>query len=79
MLGCWQQQVGAGTLLRHAADASACAAHSGARVKVEGGQQCLLCMAHVAGGAGQSWRGGSGTASLAAHGLLLLTMAGCLG
>ncbi len=52
MLGRWQQRVGDGTSLRLAADALACAARSGARVKVRGGQQRLLCIAHVAGSAG---------------------------
>jgi hypothetical protein len=79
MLGRWQQRVGVGTLLRLAADASACAARSGARVKVGGGQQHSLHTAHVAGSAGQSCGEGSGAASLEALGLLLLAMAGCWG
>jgi hypothetical protein len=66
MLGRWQQQVGVGTLLRLAADASARTARSGARVKVGGGQQRLLRMAHVAGSAGQSCGEGSGAALLEA-------------
>jgi hypothetical protein len=80
MLGRWQQRVGVVTSLRLAADASARAAHSGARVKVGGGQQGLLCMAHVAGSAGQSCGEGSGAAALLeALGLLLLAIAGCWG
>jgi hypothetical protein len=51
MLGPWQRQVDVGTSLRRAADTSAHAAHSGARVKMEGGQRRLLHTAHVAGGA----------------------------
>jgi hypothetical protein len=79
MLGHWQRRVGVGTSLRLATDALACAAHSGARVKVGGGQQRLLCMAHFAGSAGQSCGEGSGTALLEALGLLLSTIAGCWG
>ena len=71
--------MGVGTSLRLAADASARAAHSGARVKVGGGQQCSLCAAHLAGGAGQSCGEGSGAALLAALGLFLLAIAGCWG
>jgi hypothetical protein len=70
MLGRWQQRVGVGTSLRLAADASAHAARLGARVKVGGGQQRLLCMAHVAGSAGQSCGEGSGAALLEGLGLL---------
>jgi hypothetical protein len=58
---------------------SAHAACSGARVKVGGGQQCLLCTAHVAGGTGQSCGEGSDTALLAALGLLSSAMTGCWG
>ncbi len=76
MLGRWQQQVGVGTSLRLAADASARAARSGARAKVGGGQQRSLHMAHVAGSAGQSCGEGSGAALLEALGLLLLVIAG---
>ncbi len=52
MLGNWQQRVGVETLLRMAADASAHATRSGARVKVGSGQQDSLCMAHIVGSAG---------------------------
>jgi hypothetical protein len=79
MMGRWQQQVGIGTSLRLAADALARAARLGARVKVGGGQQRSLCMAHVAGGAGQSCGEGSSAALLAVLGLLLLAIAGCWG
>jgi hypothetical protein len=71
--------VGVGTSLRLAADASARAAHLGARVKVGGGQQRLLCTAHIVGSAGQRCGEGSGTASLEALGLLLSAIAGCWG
>jgi hypothetical protein len=57
MLGRWQQQVGVGTLLRRAACTLAHIAHSGARVKVGGGQRCLLWTALITGCAGQSWGG----------------------
>ncbi len=66
-------------LLRKAADALARAARSGARVKVGGGQQHSLRTACVAGGAGRSFREGSGVALLAAFGLLSSAMAGCWG
>jgi hypothetical protein len=79
MLGHWQQQVGVGTSLRMAADVLAHAADSGARVKVGSGQQCSLCMAHVAGSAGQSCGEGNGAALLEALGLLLLDVAGFWG
>ncbi len=79
MLGRWQQRVGAGTSLRMAADASACAARSGARVKVGGGQQRSLRTAHVAGSAGQCCGEGSGAALLEAPGLLLSDVAGYWG
>jgi hypothetical protein len=79
MLGCWQQRVGVGMSLRLAADASACTVHSGARVKVGGGQQRSLCTAHIAGSAWQSCGEGSGTASLEALGLLLSVIARCWG
>jgi hypothetical protein len=79
MMGRWQQRVGVGTSLRLDADALAQAACLGARVKVGGGQQCLLCMVHIVGGAGQSCGEGSGAALLAALGLLLLARAGCWG
>ncbi len=59
---CWQQRVGVGTLLRLSAEVWARAARLGARIKIGGGQQRLLIMAHVAGGAGQSCGEGSGTA-----------------
>jgi hypothetical protein len=62
MMRCWQQQVGVGMSLRLSAEVSAHAARLGARVKIGGGQQCLLIMAHVAGGARQSCREGSGAA-----------------
>ncbi len=58
-------------MLRMAADALACAACLGARVKVGGGHQRSLCTAHVAGSAGQSCGEGSGAALLEALGLLL--------
>ncbi len=61
-MGRWQQRVGVGTLLRLSADVSARAARLGARVKMGGGQQHSLCMAHVVGGAGQSCGEGSGAA-----------------
>jgi hypothetical protein len=76
MLGHWQQRVGVGTSLRMAADALAHAARSGARVKVGSGQQCSLCMAHIADGAGQSCGKGSSAASLEVLGLLLSDVAG---
>ena len=79
MIMCWQRRVGVGMSMRRAADALARAACSGSRVKVGGGQQHLFCMAHVAGGAGQSFREGSGIALLAVFGLLSLAMAGCWG
>jgi hypothetical protein len=80
MLGHWQHQVGVGTSLRLAADASARAARLGAGVKVGGGQhQHSLCMAHVAGSAGQSCGEGSGAALLEALGVLLSVIAGCWG
>ncbi len=60
--------MGVGTLLRLSADVSACAARLGARVKMGGGQQHSLRTAHVAGGAGQSCREGSGAASVAVGG-----------
>jgi hypothetical protein len=78
-MGRWQQQVDVGTSLRLAADALARAACLRARVKVGGGQQRSLCMAHVTGGAGQNCGEGSGAASLAALGLLSLAIAGCWG
>ncbi len=59
---CWQQRVGVGTSLRLSAEVSACAARLGARVKIGGDQQRLLCTAHVAGGAWQSCWEGSGAA-----------------
>jgi hypothetical protein len=62
MMGCWQQQVGIGTSLRLSAEVSARAVRLGARVKMGGGQQRSLSMAHVAGGAGQSCGEGSGAA-----------------
>jgi hypothetical protein len=79
MLGRWQQRVGVGMSLRLAADASACATHLGARVKVGGGQQRSLRTAHVTGSAGQSCGEGSGAALLEALGLLLSAIAGCWG
>ncbi len=54
--------MGVGTLLRLSAEVSARAACLGARVKIGGGQQCSLIMAHVVGGAGQSCGEGSGVA-----------------
>jgi hypothetical protein len=51
----------------------------GVRVKVGGGQQRSLCMAHVAGSAGQSCGEGSGAALLEALGLLLSDVAGYWG
>jgi hypothetical protein len=79
MLGHWRQQVGIGTSLRRAADMLAHAVRLGARVMVEGGQRCLLCTAHVAGGAGQSWGGAAALALLAVLGLLSSAMVGCWG
>ncbi len=79
MLGRWQRRVGVGTSLRLAADASARAARSGARLKVGGGQQRSLRTAHLAGSAGRSCGEGSGAASLEALGLLLSAIAGCWG
>ncbi len=79
MMGRWQLRVGVGTSLRLAADLLAHPAHSGARVKVGGGQQHSLCTADVAGDAGQSCGEGSGAALLAALGLLLSAIAGCWG
>ncbi len=62
MIRCWQQRVGVETLLRLSAEVSARAARLGARVKIGGGQQCSLTMAHVAGGARRSCGEGSGAA-----------------
>jgi hypothetical protein len=62
MLRCWQQRVGVGTSLRLSAEVSTHAACLGARVKIGGGQQCLLVRAHVAGGAWRSCGEGSGAA-----------------
>ncbi len=70
--------MGVGTLLRLAADALARTACLGARVKVQVGQQRLLCTANVAGGAGQSCGEGSGAALLAALSLLSLAKGGAL-
>ncbi len=78
-MGRRQQRVGVGMSLRLAADASARAVRSGARVKVGGGQQRLLRTAHVAGGAGRSCGEGSGAALLAALGLLSSAIVGCWG
>ncbi len=79
MLGLWQQQVGVGTLLRQAADASTLVACLWPGVKVGGGQRRSLCTAHIVGGAGQGWVGAAAHASLALLGLLLLAMVGCWG
>ncbi len=62
MMGCWQQRVGVGTSLRLSTEVSARAAYLGARVKMGGGQQSSLSMAHVAGGAQQSCGEGSSAA-----------------
>ncbi len=62
MISCLQQRVGVGTSLRLSAEVLARAACLGARVKIGGGQQCLLITAHVTGGARQSRGEGSGAA-----------------
>ncbi len=62
MIRRWQRQVGVGTSLRLSAEVSARAARLGARIKIGGGQQHLLIMAHVAGGARQSCGEGGGAA-----------------
>jgi hypothetical protein len=62
MMRCWQRRVGVGMSLRLSAEVSARAARLGARVKIGGGQQRSLIMAHVAGGARQSYGEGSGAA-----------------
>ncbi len=54
--------MGVGTSLRLSAEVLAHAACLGARVNTGGGQQLLLIMAHVAGGARQSCGEGSSTA-----------------
>ncbi len=54
--------MGVGMLLRLSAEESAPAARLGARVKIGGGQQHSLIMAHIAGGARQSCGEGSGAA-----------------
>jgi hypothetical protein len=69
LLGHWQQCVGIGMLLRQAADASGCPAHSCPRVKVGGSSGTHFAWLASRVAQGKNWGGAAALALLVLLGL----------